>query len=258
MIMGLQHAAAAQTSVIEWGCPIPAFGNPYDSKVATVGINPSNREFLDRRGEELTGHDRRFQTLQSLGLDSWYDADASDLNSILDFCAKYFDHNPYDTWFKRLDHVISGIPASFYGPIPNACHLDLVPFATVSKWGDLSRRQQSDLLCITSDSLGMLLRNSSIDTLVLNGSAVVSQFRLLANLDFQSFAIPEADLMRSGGSSVRGYGYIGLINNLNGVDLARQVKVLGYNHNVQSSYGVTSQALKGIRQWLAVNAVHEL
>lgn|ERR1700688_2215103 len=65
------RAANAGTKMIPWACPIPSFGDLWRSRVATLGFNPSNREFVDEAGNELQGGSRRFPTLKSLSLGSW-------------------------------------------------------------------------------------------------------------------------------------------------------------------------------------------
>ena len=86
------------------------------ARVATLGLNPSNREFVDGNGAELVGDSRQFHTLASLGLSTWDDADANHIDRILTSCCDYFASNPYDRWFRRLDAVVSATGASFYDP----------------------------------------------------------------------------------------------------------------------------------------------
>src|SRR5574337_132908 len=157
-----------QASVIPWGSPVPSFGNLSSSKIATLGLNPSNREFVDEKGHELNGASRRFHTLNSLGLREWSEVTEKHLNLILDFCQNYFSRNPYDGWFKRLDYIISGTSMSYYFPSGEACHLDLIPYATACKWTDLNPNQRSLLLDLTGDTLGLLLKDSPVELLVLN------------------------------------------------------------------------------------------
>ena len=40
----------AEADVIPWGCPVPSFGDLSSSQVATLGLNPSNKEFVDEVG----------------------------------------------------------------------------------------------------------------------------------------------------------------------------------------------------------------
>src|SRR2546422_2502451 len=55
LIDRLDSTAIVATDVIRWGCPVPAFGDLTCSQVATLGLNPSNREFVDDFGQELEG-----------------------------------------------------------------------------------------------------------------------------------------------------------------------------------------------------------
>ena len=141
------------------------------ARVATLGLNPSNREFVDCAGNELDGASRRFHTLSSLGLDAWRDVQPRHLALIAESCRCYFAVNPYDTWFKRLDNLLLDLNVWYYSTLFSACHLDLVPFATAEKWTALSRAQRQTLLDGTGDVLGALLRDSEIQVLILNGSS---------------------------------------------------------------------------------------
>ena len=120
----LDSGAVASTDVIRWASPVPAFGNLLHSRVATLGLNPSNREFVDESGRELQGVARRFHTLSSLGLGTWADAEARHLRLIMESCDAYFEGNPYDRWFRTLDQVVTAADASFYATEGSgACHL---------------------------------------------------------------------------------------------------------------------------------------
>lgn len=114
LIDRLDSIAMSGTDVIRWGAPVPSFGDLTRARVATLGLNPSNREFVDDSGDELQGPHRRFHTLNSLGLTEWSDVDVRHPRLILDSCRTYFLGNPYDRWFKRLDYVIAGAQASYY------------------------------------------------------------------------------------------------------------------------------------------------
>src|SRR5215471_15041142 len=46
--------------------PVLFFGDPFRARVATIGINPSDKEYLDAKGIELTGKARRLETIGSL------------------------------------------------------------------------------------------------------------------------------------------------------------------------------------------------
>jgi hypothetical protein len=238
-------------TVIPWGCPVPFFGDLSSALVATVGINPSNREFTSVRGVELSENERRLPTLGSLGISRWSDANASHLRTIIDACSRYFRNNPYDRWFQVLETVLLPLGGSFYGNRPTACHVDLVPFATAEKWTLLSKVERARLLSMTGDALGALIRDSSLEVLVLNGRSVVEHFERLADLQLERSAKPLWSLPRESGPRVGGVAYSGEVDEFAGVRLGRPIRVLGYNHNLQSSFGVTAEVVALIGWWLS-------
>jgi len=246
----ISDEAAREADVIHWGCPVPAFGDPAGARVATLGLNPSNREFVGDDGLELVGDLRRFHTLASLGLSDWDAADADHLDRILASCRNYFAGNPYDRWFRRLDAVVSATGASFYDPGSPACHLDLVPYATARKWTALTPRQRVGLLRLTGDTLGLLLRRSSIRVLILNGQSVVSHFQEATGFALDRTKMPDWSLSRQSSADVTGYAYQGRMDAILGYPLSHELLVLGFNHNRQSSYGVTSAVIAAIRGWI--------
>jgi len=256
LIDRLDSPMMSTTDVIRWGAPVPSFGDLSRAKVATLGLNPSNREFVDDRGDELEGPHRRFHTLNSLGIRTWSDVDASHLRLILESCRTYFLGNPYDRWFKRLDHVVAGANASFYDA--TACHLDLIPYATARKWTDLTFRQRSSLLANAADSLALLLRDSDIRVLILNGTSVVEQFQEIMGIRLDREEMPQWTLARQRKPDVSGFAYKTLTNSLCGVALPQKMLILGYNHNLQSSFGVTNDAVMAIREWVAQTSAESI
>ena len=238
------------TAVIPWGCPVPAFGKPISSRVATLGLNPSNREFMDSLGNELVGRYRRFHTLASLGLRSWGEADARHIQEIILYCEEYFHRNPYDRWFRVLDGILTGSGVSYYND-GDACHLDLIPYATSVKWGRLTLAQRALLLSVGGMTLSGLLASSQICALVLNGRAVVSHFEHSFGVALGSTEMPEWSLPRQSGFCVPGFAYWGSFNELCGRSLDRDIAVLGFNHNLQSSFGVNKWRTGAIREWVS-------
>jgi hypothetical protein len=250
LVERLDHSALLTAGVIPWSCPIPAFGDPELSSIATLGLNPSNREFVDENGSELDGDERRFQTLKSLRLRRWSEASWSHLNKIANSCKSYFAARPYDAWFRRLDYLLTGTEASYYGTPGGACHLDLIPYATAAKWGDLTGNQRSVLLDYSGDALGMLLRESGVRLMVLNGRSVVNLFEAVASVRFDTQRMARWSLPRKAAPGVPGIAYSGIVSSIAGIGLGREIRVLGFNHNIQSSFGVTRVVTNAIRQWL--------
>jgi hypothetical protein len=242
--------AQSDTRVIGWGSPVPSFGDPANCRVASLGLNPSDREFVDQNGAELHGPARRFHTLGSLELTSWADANGRHLWLIRESCQLYFQRNPYDRWFRRLDAVVSSTQSSFYDADQPACHLDLVPFATSRKWTDLNSKERGDLVTMAGDTLAGLLRMSTIRVLILNGMSVVRQFERVAGTVLRAAEMPRWSLPRPTGTDVIGLSYFGVVDEVAGTCIGRPILVLGYNHNLQSSFGVTNAVVAEISNWV--------
>ena len=250
LIDRLDSIDTRRAGVIQWGCPVPSFGDLTKSGVATVGLNPSNKEFVDDFGNELSGTERRFHTLTSLGLEAWREADARHIDLILSSCREYFFKNPYDRWFKKLDVVVAGSGSSFYSKCSSACHLDLIPYATERKWVELSSQQKGWLNVIAKDSLGLLLRDSPVRLLILNGQSVVNAFEEISGIKLKSEEQKTWSLPRRNVKDVVGVAYSGETDELAGIDLSRKVRILGFNHNLQSSFGVTNHVMQEIHRWI--------
>lgn len=249
----LDESQLDELSIISWASPIISFGDISKSKIATLGINPSNREFVDIKGDELKEDNRRFHTLSSLGISSWSNINENHLQLILESCNEYFSRNPYDGWFKKLDYLMSGSSVSYYFPSFEACHLDLIPFATSEKWSNLTPFQQTRLLRFFEDALGVIIANSSIEVLLLNGQTVVNNFEKISNVEFEKKLQEDWELPRKTSDGVSGFSYEGFVSSIGNVNLKKKIKVLGYNHNVQSSFGVSSEVLASIRKWISNN-----
>ena len=250
LIDRLDSDAAVKAGIIPWSCPVPGFGDLSCPRLATLGINPSNREFVDQRGNELKGKFRRFHTLSSLGLFCWSEADARHLDLVLDTFRSYFSINPYHGWFRKLDFVIGGAEFSYYGGSQAACHLDLVPFATAMKWSALSVQQRAFLLTLSGTTLGTILRDSMVRTIILNGSSVVKAFESIAGTKLNAEVVPDWVLARTSRRNVMGVAFTGSVDSVSGVKLDRQLQVLGFNHNLQGSFGVTNPVISSIREWI--------
>ncbi len=247
--------ASGNSSLLNWSSPVPYFGRLSDSRVATVGLNPSVSEFLDRQGNELDGEARRLPTLHSLGLSDWGSADYSHISEMLIACEHYFAVNPYGRWFDVLDRVLQPSGYSYYSLESPAVHLDLVPFATDPKWNALTSAERAGLLASGSRFLADSIAASAVDLVILNGRSVVIHFESM--LDSHSLvANPMSawDLPRPDGRSVPGIAFEGVIDRLGGVDIGRQVRVLGFNHNLQSSFGVSARVVREIGKWISASS----
>lgn len=247
----MEDSNLSTNGVIEWSSPVASFGDLETAEVATVGLNPSNREFVDERGCQLRGVDQRFHTLDSLNLQNWREADSRHLEALVATYKAYFRGNPYDRWFRRLDQIVEGSYASYYDTERPACHLDIVPYATRVKWNDLSSYDRSELIRVCADTLALLLRSSSVRLLILNGRSVVEHFEFVSGVKLTAQDMPEWALPRRSGNDVPGVAFSGYVERIGGVPLSTAILVLGYNHNIQSSFGVTKRVMLRIREWVS-------
>ena len=239
--------------IIDWATPVPVFGDMANSTVASLGLNPSNREFVDIDGSELRGNKRRFHTLSSLGIDSWQKIEDQHIEMIEETYRLYFQNNPYDGWFKALDNLLVGLDASYYGSkVNSACHLDLIPFATHQKWTNLKSNQKHALLALSRSHLIEALHNTSISLLILNGKSVVEAFQNMTNINLSKIEMPNWSLPRSKQNNIKGYAYEGALLEITGVKFGRKIRVIGFNHNIQSSFGVTNEVKRAIRDWISI------
>jgi len=253
LVRSISGITESRPEVIPWSCPVLCFGDPSTARVATLGLNPSNREFVDECGNELDGPLRRFHTLNSLGLDRWGEINATHLQLIIESCYTYFAQNPYDLWFRKLDYLISGTKASYYGLPSTACHLDLIPYATSRKWTSLESSDRSALLSQSGATFALLLRDSPIQVLILNGNAVVQNFERITKAELNRMEMKDWSLPRRANEGVTGYAYRGSVRRILDVELERELLVLGFNHNIQSSFGVTSAVADAIQHWISDN-----
>jgi hypothetical protein len=239
------------STVIGWAGPVPFFGELSTAKVATVGINPSNLEFVTNGGAELDEKARRLHTLNSLGISSWDAAEGAHVGALIRECEGYFSRNPYRRWFDVLERSMAPSGYSYYPSGENRmCHVDLVPFATSEKWGYLTPIYRRMLVDQGRVAMAEFIRESPLEFLILNGRSVVAEFEAFAGIQLDAVMKDEWSLPRRDGSQVDGVLYTGLIDQLGSIEFERPVQVIGYNHNLQSSFGVTTAAMRAIGEYV--------
>ena len=247
----LDNSRLPALGAIPWASPVISFGSPLTSTVATVGLNPSNLEFVDASGIPLEPLNR-FETLRTLKLRNWSRRASVEVQKVWWSCENYFRHRPYDRWFKPLDRVLSGLGVSYYSQAASACHLDLVPFATDRKWASLGSSTRSELIAHGLPSLVRTIKASNVRVLVLNGASVLKTFeQLIDGPALKKIHVPTWTLC---GGTVSGYAASGRVSSLRGMNLGREVLVVGFNHNIQSSFGVTREVVQDISRWVSMRA----
>jgi thymidylate synthase len=259
LLAGREESKDIANAVIPWAAPAPFFGNISSAVIATVAVNPSDREFCDGHGAPLPDVKRRLETLGSLSLASWADTHPRHYKLINLTALHYFLRNPYSIWFRDLEQILEGAEASYYETRTiTAVHIDLVPFATQRKWTSLSSRQRGTLLDQHCNGLADLVKRSGVRVLVLNGATVAKQLEKLAGMKFARTTIDEWRLCRRSGRHVAGVGIQGSFSMIGNTPIGREVAVIGYNHNLQSSYGVTTEAKERIKAWVCERIIEVL
>ncbi len=131
-----QSGLFGRLPLLECATPVPCFGRWDTARVATAGMNPSEREFLDDNDSELLEDDRRFLHRRNSAADCT-DDDIADARRLAE---GYFElGNYYEGWFDKLEPFLDELGLSFAEG--EACHTDYVsPFATTSGIGSLNSR----------------------------------------------------------------------------------------------------------------------
>lgn len=172
--MSTDWHVSAKSSELALSTPVLFRGHQPTARVASVGINPSIREFYSRSGSELTGDKRRFETTSSLEVESMSDVTETMEARMRQRCLSYFRCNPYMDWFAPMEQLIRGITGcSFFDG--SAYHLDLVHWATDPLWGRLGKEVQRDLLLRDRPAVVEQLGSPSLEIIYLNGKTVCDE-----------------------------------------------------------------------------------
>ena len=159
--------------------PVLFFGDLFTATIATAGINPSYREYVDSSGRELDGVFRRFETLSSLGAESR----ASLTDDQCDRAIKSMDHyfgpggRPVYEWFRHLHDLLRGIGYSYESG--DVAHLNLVQEATKPTWSDLERTEAKQLLDTGERFLQQEVVSFPLQVLLCNGRTPFDAMRRL-------------------------------------------------------------------------------
>ena len=222
----IRRAIPTDASVVSGSTPVVSFGNSRTANVATLGLNPSRVEFLDRNGNRLTDADRRLATHESLGTENLSDASPDIIAQVLQDCDEYFSRNPYRRWFDQLEIVLKQCGVSYYDG--TACHLDLVQWATDPTWGRLeSKSVRQELLNADASFLSDQLSRENISILLVNGSGVIRQLKRSLNVNFV-----EHDPIT---------GYRNHDTRLFTGTIFGNTSVIAWSTNLQSSFGVSTE-----------------
>ncbi|GAE63564.1 hypothetical protein H3Z85_07940 [Chryseobacterium indologenes] len=220
--------------------PILYFGNIMNSRIATIGLNPSDKEYYDSNGYSYN----RFVNKDDLKINSWSEVSHSEILEIQTSFDYYFNRNPYKNWFNRLDVLFSDVEFSYYFPYNNTVHLDIIPVATKDKWGNLSLVERDFLIAEFGNYLKYLITESNIEICILNGQSVVDNFQKVFKQELFKKHISEWDILTKR-TTVKGNSYKATL-----IKGDKKILILGFNHNIQSSFGVSKDIVISIKEWL--------
>ena len=164
-------------SSIPQSLPVLFFGDLFTAKVATVGLNPSHQEYTDRRGVELDGDARRFETLTSLvAPDRSSLTDEQCDRAIQTMRGYYQPGKPVYRWFRSLDRVTRAM--GFTYEEGQVVHLDLAQEATHPTWSMLCQTSPAEFEALRSTDLPFLrwqLETFPLQTVICNGRSVFAE-----------------------------------------------------------------------------------
>jgi hypothetical protein len=193
----------ADACVVPESTPVVSFGDASKAHVATLGLNPSRREFEPTARLAKNG---------------------SITEKVLEGCNTYFLHEPYIEWFCRLCPSLNAFRASYYRG--SACHLDLVQWTTDPTWKGLPPQVRKRLIEEDAPFLERQLRsNENIGLLLVNGSGAWSQ--LCRSLQVENIQIADC---------IEGLSY--RPTHLYSGYLFGRLRILAWSTNLQSSPGV--------------------
>ena len=166
----VRKVAPRGCSVLAGSLPVVSFGDFRTARVATLALNPSPLEFLDRRGHWLDGPHRRLASLRSIGVDDPRELDDAAVAEVVRESNAYFDGpNWYRSWFHWLEALITRAGLGSYVEA-TACHLDLVQWATRPAQRHLSHGTWRALVDQDQDFLSWQLRQTPAPTVLVNGA----------------------------------------------------------------------------------------
>jgi hypothetical protein len=209
--------------VVPGSTPVVAFGDVRHANIATLGWNPSKLEFLDSTGRLLDGDARRLETTISLKEKPPLES-AESVSRVFDGCNRYFQRRPYRRWFDVLEKVVKQIGASYYDG--SACHLDLVQSATDPVWSGLGAPERERLLSSDIPFLRHQLANENVRLLLLNGAGIMQAYEMRLGVHLEQVAFRDGNRVRI----FRGRANAKLL-------------VIGWNINLQSSFGVSNSEI---------------
>jgi hypothetical protein len=152
--------------------PVLFFGDLFAAKVATVGLNPSDQEYLTKGGQMLAGPAQRFATLASLGAPDRASLTNAHCDEAIERMRDYYDEGKpvYGSWFNALSRVVDGFGVSFRDR--TAAHLDLLQESTSPVWSELPASEREALLAQDLPFLDWEIRRFPLKAVICTAKTV--------------------------------------------------------------------------------------
>jgi hypothetical protein len=235
----VRRKAPENCGVIEGSTAVVSFGNFREARVATLGINPSLREFLVKKDAEwLPEPERRLATCESLGAKPSEDITLEQAIQIVTESDNYFHKNPYD-WFDNLEKFLVGSFNASYRD-GSACHLDLSQWATDPTWGSLTKQQQEILLEDGVQHLRLQLAQKNITHVIVNGKQVWDEIKRSGLAEFEDKGKTTFSKNKTSCTLRVGYG--------------EGTTFLGWTANIPTQHGSTEKKFHDeLCEWLREN-----
>lgn len=213
--------------IVKQSTPVLSFGDFQKAEVLTLGINPSNLEFEDNKGELLKNNLRRLQTYSSIKTIDHCSLSEDNAQKILEGCLNYFSKRPYQ-WFDKFNPILKEIGFSYTSP-PFAAHVDLVQWATKTKWGELTPDQKKILIEDGRSFLEYQLDSDSLKMILLNGRTVIDSFKEWSDVELNKTQF-----------EIRQGKNIDIVTGM----YKNRVRIIGWSVNIQSSFGVSKEDIE--------------
>lgn len=164
--------------IVSQSVPILFFGHIENAHIATIGINPSDKEFLSIDKIILEKKEKRLKDRQDLNKSDNDELSMDDAREIYDSKTKYFKKNPYKPWFGEkntgnMERILKIFNKSYSYYNDTAIHLDITPWATSKKWKEYNDNEKKLLITLGNDIAIKIIKNSNIKILYINGKSVL-------------------------------------------------------------------------------------
>ena len=238
----LRQRPPEDCTVVPRSTQVIAFGRFRRARVATISLNPSHREFEEVRGE------RRFHTLETLGIADYRELGQEHAIRILDYCERYFERGIYYAdWFDRVNWIVREATGADYFD-GSACHLDISQWATMTVWSGLTARQR---MAITSETdlevVRELIAEGPYEILLLNGKKTALEVLNVLGSSYEKKILRHSHKTENGRRRSTVEGYFAAIDTLLGTPLGRTIRIFGWN--VYAKYA-GQDSLDLIKDWI--------